>query len=125
MQGPALDIKELIYERFKPIFQAYDKDHNSTLEPQELKVLLADNLGVKEEDITEDQLDWHFKRIDADGDGKITFEEYVPFMSLSSLTSLGREPRRPNPPRRWRPSKRSPRRRRVQWEFPRRGMRTT
>jgi len=77
MQGPALDIKEMIYQRFQPIFKAYDKDHNSTLEPQELKVLLADNLGVKESDISQDQLDWHFKRIDKDNDGKITFDEYV------------------------------------------------
>ena len=74
MQAQALDIKELIYERFQPIFKAYDKDQNSTLEPPELRVLLADNLGVKEEDISEDQLDWHFKRIDIDNDGKITFD---------------------------------------------------
>ena len=74
MQGPALDIKELIYQRFQPIFKAYDKDQNSTLEPDELKVLLADNLGVKESDISQDQLDWHFKRIDKDNDGKITFD---------------------------------------------------
>lgn len=39
-------LKDLIYERFKPIFFAYDKDNNSTLDPQELRVLLADNLGV-------------------------------------------------------------------------------
>ena len=47
MEAPSLDIKELIYQRFQPIFKAYDKDQNSTLEPPELKVLLADNLGVK------------------------------------------------------------------------------
>jgi Ca2+-binding EF-hand superfamily protein len=38
---------------------------------------LADNLGVSAEDITQDQLDWHFNRIDQDHDGKITFDEYV------------------------------------------------
>ena len=31
MQAQALDIKDLIYERFQPIFKAYDKDQNSTL----------------------------------------------------------------------------------------------
>ena len=64
MQGSNHDIKAIIYERFKPIFQAYDKDLNSTLEPPELKVLLADNLGVPEEEISEEQLKWHFGRID-------------------------------------------------------------
>lgn len=59
-----LDIKEIIHEHFKPIFFAYDKDHSSTLEKEELKALLADNLGVDKEDITPDQLDWHFDRID-------------------------------------------------------------
>jgi hypothetical protein len=38
-----------------------------------LRALLADNLGVDESKITQDQLDWHFGKIDLDGDGKITF----------------------------------------------------
>lgn len=74
MQQSALDLKTIIYERFKPIFMAYDKDHSSTLEPNELKVLLADNLGVNEQDISQEQLDWHFGRIDENKDGKITFD---------------------------------------------------
>lgn len=74
MQQSALDLKTIIYERFKPIFMAYDKDHSSTLEPNELKVLLADNLGVDEQDISQEQLDWHFGRIDENKDGKITFD---------------------------------------------------
>ena len=69
----SLDIKEIIHEHFKPIFLAYDKDQNSTLEKEELRMLLADNLGVSKEDITNDQLDWHFGKIDENGDGKITF----------------------------------------------------
>ena len=70
-------LRELIHEHFKPIFQAYDKDQNSTLEKEELRDLLADNLGVSKAEITQDQLDWHFDRIDENKDGKITFEEYV------------------------------------------------
>lgn len=31
MQQPTHDLKTIIYERFKPIFLAYDKDQNSTL----------------------------------------------------------------------------------------------
>ena len=76
MEGK-LDIKEHIREHFKPIFMAYDKDHNSTLEKEELRDLLADNLGVDKASITQDQLDWHFNKIDENQDGKITFEEYV------------------------------------------------
>lgn len=87
MQQSALDLKTIIYDRFKPIFLAYDKDQNATLEPNELRVLLADNLGVPAEDITQDQLDWHFNRIDQDNDGKITFDEYVYISSISSRTS--------------------------------------
>ena len=68
------DLKAGIEVHFKPIFEAYDKDMNSTLEKPELRAMLADNLGVKPEDITNDQLDWHFGKIDADNDGKITFE---------------------------------------------------
>jgi Ca2+-binding EF-hand superfamily protein len=79
MQQSALDLKTIIYERFKPIFLAYDKDQNATLEPNELRALLADNLGVSLEDISQEQLDWHFNRIDLDKDGKITFDEYVTF----------------------------------------------
>ena len=37
---------------------------------------MADNLGVAPDQITQDQLDWHFSKIDENGDGKITFEEY-------------------------------------------------
>lgn len=61
----------------KPILEKYDKDHNSNLEKEELRSLLADNLGVPAASITQDQLDWHFDKIDEDHDGKITFEEYV------------------------------------------------
>lgn len=61
----------------KPILEKYDKDHNSNLEKEELRSLLADNLGVPSTSITQDQLDWHFDKIDEDHDGKITFEEYV------------------------------------------------
>ena len=70
------ELKALIEEHFKPIFDAYDKDKNTTLEKEELRALLADNLGVQPAEITQDQLDWHFERIDEDKDGKITFSEY-------------------------------------------------
>ena len=76
------ELKELIAEHFKPIFQAYDKDQSSTLEKPQLRALLADNLGVTANDISQDQLDWHFSRIDENGDGKITFEEYVRFILI-------------------------------------------
>jgi len=38
-------------------------------------------------------LDWHFGKIDADNDGKITFSEYVKlfFIIYSSTTSLEKE----------------------------------
>ena len=56
---------------------AYDKDKNATLEKEELRLLLADNLGMEPAAISQDMLDWHFERIDLNGDGKITFSEYV------------------------------------------------
>jgi len=62
--GDKLDIKQIVHEYFKPIFLAYDKDQNSSLEKEELRQLLADNLGVAKEQITNDQLDWHFEKID-------------------------------------------------------------
>lgn len=86
----SLDIKELIHKHFQPIFFSYDKDSSSSLEKEELRALLADNLGVDKESITQDQLDWHFSRIDENGDGKITFEEYVTLPLFSSATSLAR-----------------------------------
>ena len=86
------DLKAIIKKHFEPIFKAYDKDQNSTLEKEELRALLADNLGVNEAAITQEQLDWHFGKIDADKDGKITFNEYVPiFVNNSSTTSSARE----------------------------------
>lgn len=57
-------LRDLVNEHFKPIFMAYDKDHNSTLEKEQLRALLADNLGVPPQSITQDQLDWHFDKID-------------------------------------------------------------
>lgn len=74
------DLQAIIKKHFEPIFKAYDKDQSSTLEKPELRALLADNLGVNENAITQEQLDWHFGKIDLDGDGKITFNEYVPFL---------------------------------------------
>ena len=71
------DLQGIIRKHFEPIFKAYDKDQSSTLEKAELRALLADNLGVNENAITQEQLDWHFGKIDADNDGKITFHEYV------------------------------------------------
>ena len=72
-----LDIHNIIFERFRPVFQAYDKDGNSTLEPAEFRSLLAENLCIPVEDVTEEQLDWHYKRIDTQNKGHITFQEYV------------------------------------------------
>ncbi len=80
------DLTSVIREHLKPILQSYDKDKNSTLDKEELRALLADNLGVPAAQITQDQLDWHFSKIDENGDGKITFEEYV-LVSWHSLTT--------------------------------------
>lgn len=77
------------------ILQAYDKDKNSELDKEELRKLLADNLGVSAADISQDQLDWHFSRIDTDGDGKITFIEYVFSILFSLSTSLRKGQRKP------------------------------
>ena len=86
------DLQAIIKKHFEPIFKAYDKDQSSTLEKEELRALLADNLGVNEAAITQDQLDWHFGKIDADNDGKITFNEYVQvYVMFSSVISLERE----------------------------------
>ncbi len=41
-----LDLQEIIHDYFKPIFLAYDLDQSSTLEKEELRNLLADNLKV-------------------------------------------------------------------------------
>lgn len=73
------DLQAIIRKHFEPIFKAYDKDHSSTLEMNELRALLADNLGVSEAAITQEQLEWHFGKIDENKDGKITFQEYVLF----------------------------------------------
>lgn len=70
-------IAALLDQYLKPILQSYDKDKNASLEKEELRKLLSDNLGVTPDKITQDQLDWHFSKIDEDGDGKITFQEYV------------------------------------------------
>lgn len=85
------DLKAIIKKHFEPIFKAYDKDQSSTLEKEELRALLADNLGVNEAAITQEQLDWHFGKIDADKDGKITFNEYVNFLVISVQPFLWRK----------------------------------
>lgn len=74
------NLAAVLQEHINTILQAYDKDKNSSLDKEELRNLLADNLGVPATDISQDQLDWHFSKIDTDGDGKITFIEYVRFI---------------------------------------------
>lgn len=59
-----------------------------------MRNLLADNLGVSASEISQDQLDWHFNRIDTDGDGKITFIEYVGFILFSLNISFWKEQNR-------------------------------
>lgn len=85
------DLQSIIKKHFEPIFKAYDKDQSSTLEKAELRALLADNLGVNENAITQEQLDWHFGKIDADNDGKITFQEYVNSTFISVQPFLRRK----------------------------------
>jgi hypothetical protein len=58
------DLSDLIHQHLKPILESYDKDKNAGLEKEELRQLLADNLGTTPDKITQDQLDWHFERID-------------------------------------------------------------
>ena len=52
MENPSYDIKNIIRERFYPIFQAYDKDGNSTINMNEFKSMLAENLGVSDDNIS-------------------------------------------------------------------------
>ena len=78
------ELRAIIEEHFKPIFDSYDKDKNSFLDKEELRVLLADGLGVQPADISQDQLDWHFEKIDENSDGMITFSEYVSFLGKFS-----------------------------------------
>lgn len=36
------ELKQIIFDHFKPIFKGFDKDKNGTLEKEELRLLLAD-----------------------------------------------------------------------------------
>lgn len=69
----SLDLGPLIEGHINAILKKYDKDQNGSIDKEELRVLLADNLGVQPNAITQDQLDWHFQKIDLNHDGKITF----------------------------------------------------
>lgn len=50
------DIGPYIQTHINAILQKYDKDRNSWIDKEELRLILADNLGVQPNAITQDQL---------------------------------------------------------------------
>ena len=46
------ELKQVIFDHFKPIFKGFDKDMNGTLEREELRFLLADAFLQEPTDIT-------------------------------------------------------------------------
>ena len=63
-------------QRVRELFDATDTDGNGTLDKQEVATLaknLAKNLGGS---LTSKILDNAFDQMDADGDGKVTYEEF-------------------------------------------------
>lgn len=65
-----------IEEIVKKAFEIYDTDKSGFLERDEIKKLLDDACGeLGADEITEDQLDAVIQTVDANNDGKFSFEE--------------------------------------------------
>ena len=59
-------------DELRECFDAFDKDHSGTIERNEIKEVCT-QLGI---DATKAEIDNLMSTADADGDGKISFEEF-------------------------------------------------
>jgi len=65
----------------KAEFEKYDANGNGYLEKQEIRALLDDTTDkMNQPSVTAQQLDRIFNSLDADGDGRLTFEELYKFI---------------------------------------------
>jgi Ca2+-binding EF-hand superfamily protein len=68
-------------ETCRVLFNAADDDGNASLDPEEFRaVLQSDALGLK---LTPQELDDVLASADADGDGTITLDEFIPVVRAS------------------------------------------
>ncbi|KAM0016147.1 putative EF-hand domain-containing protein [Helianthus debilis subsp. tardiflorus] len=63
-------------EDLKEAFRVFDKDQNGFISAAELRHVMT-NLGEK---LTDDQLDEMIREADLDGDGQISYQEFVKIM---------------------------------------------
>ncbi|XP_045467797.1 calmodulin-2-like [Harmonia axyridis] len=70
-------IKPLNEEQLRIAFSVFDRDGNGCIATSELKYVTR-NLGER---YTDDEIDDMLKEVDADGDGKINFEDFSYFMT--------------------------------------------
>ena len=64
----------------KDIFEKYDTDHNGTLDREETKCFFLDQLrqlGMKENEVTDEQFEDGYNKADTNKDGVVSFDEVV------------------------------------------------
>eukprot|EP01080_Neovahlkampfia_damariscottae_P005191 gene5191-8797_t len=74
-------------DEFRETFQYFDKDKSGALSKNEFKAACA-SIG---EDIPDNELDSVFKSFDTDGDGKITFSEFIDYLVSVAKEGTGYE----------------------------------
>ncbi|XP_035687803.1 calmodulin-alpha-like [Branchiostoma floridae] len=60
-------------EELRAAFRAFDMDHNGTIDTKELRSVMTDLC----DDITNEDIDEMFYHFDKDGDGMISYEEFI------------------------------------------------
>ena len=71
-----LDVPPDKLSEYKEAFDMFDIDHNGAISIQEISKIMK-NFGNP---MKEDEIKKMIKPIDSDGDGKVTFEEFVTLM---------------------------------------------
>ena len=71
-----LDVPEDKLSEYKEAFDMFDKDHSGAISVQEISKIMK-NYGNP---MTKEEIQHMIKDIDSDGDGELTFEEFVTLM---------------------------------------------
>ncbi|CAE7258049.1 CABP5 [Symbiodinium natans] len=73
----AYNLEIMQIDRLKDVFDKYDADGSGQIDHSEFREVLCCLLGAAPDDISQQMLDRYWVEADVNGDGDISFEEFV------------------------------------------------